>query len=83
MKINRDSHAVTQRLRQASDLRDVCLILGGKRLIHRLRQSGALPGPGFQPTDQRARARSGMVDELQGVDLERRDGTNCLRVIDK
>lgn len=37
----------------------------------------------WYPTYQRSRARGGMVDRLQGVDLERRDGTNCLRVIEK
>lgn len=44
---------------------------------------GKKVGEVWYPTHLRARARGGMVDELQGVDLERRDGTNCLKVIEK
>lgn len=44
---------------------------------------GKKVGEVWYPTWQRARARGGMVDELQGVELERRDGTNCLKVIEK
>ena len=44
---------------------------------------GKKVGELWYPTYRRARGSSGMVDELQGVDLERREDTNCLRVIEK
>ncbi len=32
MKIDRSPHAITMRLKQSSELRKVCIALGGKRL---------------------------------------------------
>ncbi len=44
---------------------------------------GKSVGELWYPTYRRQRASRGMVDEQEGVELERREGTNCLKVIEK
>lgn len=38
MKINMDSHAITMRLKQTSELRRLCLALGSKRLKDKMQK---------------------------------------------
>jgi hypothetical protein len=44
MKIDMSPHAITMRLKQSSELRKVCIALGGKRLKRLLKDKSTIKG---------------------------------------
>lgn len=53
MKVDMSPHAITMRLKQTSDLRKLCIALGGKRLRRRFEKEIAGRRMGRDGTGQR------------------------------